>query len=78
MDPDFEAVASEWFNECESNFSDQDDDVQDPDYYSDHDSASEIENEAADDSVSDDEELQEENGRAYYGKDRFKWSMTGN
>ncbi|KAF2897288.1 hypothetical protein ILUMI_08888 [Ignelater luminosus] len=65
-----------WLNDIESDFSDQDD-IQDSDYYSDHDSASEIENVSDDEVLNDSEEQENENQRGYYGKDLYKWSMKG-
>ncbi|CAH2012691.1 unnamed protein product [Acanthoscelides obtectus] len=43
-DKDFETIAQRSYGEVKRDFSDQDDDIRDPDYYNDHDSTSEIEN----------------------------------
>ncbi|CAH1954852.1 unnamed protein product [Acanthoscelides obtectus] len=72
-DKDFETIAQRSYEEVKREFSDQDDDIQDPDYYNDHDSTSEIENNEVNNNSASEEELEPEmeeiNVRAYYGKD---------
>ncbi|CAH1993742.1 unnamed protein product [Acanthoscelides obtectus] len=72
-DKDFETIAQRSYEEVKREFSDQDDDIQDPDYYNDHDSTSEIENNEVNSYSASEEELEPEmeeiNVRAHYGKD---------
>ncbi|CAH2014319.1 unnamed protein product [Acanthoscelides obtectus] len=59
-DNDFETIAQRWYEEEKSDLSDEDDNIQDPDYYNDHDSTSEIENNEGNNDSASGEELEPE------------------
>lgn len=71
-DRDFESVVTGWLDEIESDYSDIEEDEQDPTYQDSEESADE--DLEALERNNDEQETNAPGKKAYYGKNRYKWS----